>query len=858
MKKEWGVLLIFLLSIFFIVLFLLGNFFVQKTTDTTEKKQIKGTHQFLQITKGKIFGFFKKDTYTSPKIKRNPYGEMQGNKIGMTDPSAVYCSQLGYEYQIGKCIFPDNSECDVWDFYEGICGQKFSYCAQHDYEIIIKTDGQDSFSKNYVVCVLNGEEVGSVGEIMNLTNLSTVNRNTYQNIPESIESSGKTPPETYDLPNFFDWRNYLGYDWISPVQYQGEICASCWAFSAIGIIEAVYNIKSGYPNLDLNLSEQYLVTDFLSNNNCCGGTPGSALNEIYDYGIIDEKCMPYVDGEVDGCNCHNSLCSEICTYRNNWNECSDRRMNQRCSNWQENLKFLSCPDEISSPSTGGCWEFELSKQKLVDYGPLSTCLVMEGYFDTNNVYRCNNPSIWDINHCIVVVGYNDTEESWIVKNSWGPNWNEGGYFRVGYGECHIDDFWYAWTSVPNDIPPLQCGYLVKEDTVLTQDLLNCQGNGLLIGADEITLDCNNHQIDGASPDWHYVGVDIKNKNGVTIKNCDIKEFGKGIYLEDGSNNIIEDNIIHNNILDGIWALRSEDNVFRNNEFSNNPYYGIALYDSSLNTIESNIINNNHEGIRLEYNSENNILAHNTLSGNVDYAIKVVDYSNSNIFMNNYACQNNFAGIKCEFSQDNSGSENTFSIVNGCPEISYNFCYVCGNNGKFGFEGDTQFACNLISGCSNNLCWNLPRSGDSYSECWKFKCCGDDTIEYFRSTTIEGFTRKTCCDSPNDCVDSTGTCRGGTEICKNNIDDDCDDIIDCDDSDCFNDPLCVSCESNEDCPENWICINNYCALPECNPPCPEGYYCSNGICIQLQKCWWDNDCPAGCICERPYCSCSGQR
>ena len=74
MKKEWGVLLIFLLSIFFIVLFLLGNFFVQKTTDTTEKKQIKGTHLFLQITKGKIFGFFKKDTYTSPKIKRNPYG----------------------------------------------------------------------------------------------------------------------------------------------------------------------------------------------------------------------------------------------------------------------------------------------------------------------------------------------------------------------------------------------------------------------------------------------------------------------------------------------------------------------------------------------------------------------------------------------------------------------------------------------------------------------------------------------------------------------------------------------------------------------------------------------------------------
>lgn len=49
-----------------------------------------------------------------------------------------------------------------------------------------------------------------------------------------------------------------------------------------------------------------------------------------------------------------------------------------------------------------------------------------------------------MNHAVLLVGYgvdNQTEEKyWIVKNSWGENWGENGYFRIrrGTDECGIE------------------------------------------------------------------------------------------------------------------------------------------------------------------------------------------------------------------------------------------------------------------------------------------------------------------------------------------------------------------------------------------------------------------------------------
>ena len=44
--------------------------------------------------------------------------------------------------------------------------------------------------------------------------------------------------------------------------------------------------------------------------------------------------------------------------------------------------------------------------------------------------------------------------------------------------------------------PLLCGDVITTDTVLHKDLIDCPDNGLVIGADGVTVDLNGHSISG--------------------------------------------------------------------------------------------------------------------------------------------------------------------------------------------------------------------------------------------------------------------------------------------------------------------------------------------------------------------------
>jgi len=48
-------------------------------------------------------------------------------------------------------------------------------------------------------------------------------------------------------------------------------------------------------------------------------------------------------------------------------------------------------------------------------------------------------------HCVVIVGYDDSKSAFLVRNSWGVNWGEGGYFWLPYAYVLnpdlASDFW---------------------------------------------------------------------------------------------------------------------------------------------------------------------------------------------------------------------------------------------------------------------------------------------------------------------------------------------------------------------------------------------------------------------------------
>jgi parallel beta-helix repeat protein len=538
--------------------------------------------------------------------------------VGFANPAAVYCIEMGYEYKIvdgsfgqrGVCIFPDGSECDAWAFLEGGCGQEYSYCAKLGYDIETRTNLNDPFSKNCAVCVSKqGHMIGLVTELIGLSemcqkgcaDLPPIERDTFGG-PLSL---GLQPPAS------FDWRSHEGYNWVTAVRDQGG-CGSCWAFSVVGAVEAVNNIRYDNPYLDLDLSEQYLVSDCYSNGTCCGGWPNIALRFIQEEGIPDEGCMPYVDGT--GCSCSGGECQGNCNY-NTGGECSDVTCSERCADWQSRLVNIDTSDYVpNNPQS--------IKEYILGKGPLSVVMGIGSYYGgywDGDIYRCTNDN--GTNHALVVVGYDDAGGYWIIKNSWGTDWGDNGYFKVGYGECNIENYVYYADKV-------DCGCHIASNTVLNHGVSDCS-EGVTIDADKITLDGNGHLIDGVGSGS---GIYLDSKRGVTIKNCVVTEFSEGIRLQ---------SCIHDTLV---------DNIVINND------YGIKLHYSPYNTVVNNIANNNSHGISLD-NSDNNDLTANTARGDYWEGIHLYS-SDNNILTNNTANSCTLSGIMLSYCSGNTLMRNT--------------------------------------------------------------------------------------------------------------------------------------------------------------------------------------------------------
>ncbi|MFH1403448.1 MAG: C1 family peptidase [Candidatus Altiarchaeota archaeon] len=224
------------------------------------------------------------------------------------------------------------------------------------------------------------------------------------------------------LPSRFDWRSHNGKNWMTPVRDQG-MCGSCWAHSAVGIVESKYNIENSQA-LNVNLGEQYLVSNCAQHEagDCMGGHKNIALYIFKNLGVGSEYCYPYQSGDCaqeKGEGKTGLTCKSQCSG------------NGRCSS--PSVCLPNCQGSHAGWRISGYSQVAGNvndvKRALVCHGPLSV----------------SSENWW---HAVVVAGWDDAYVFpgtaspvgvWIIKNSWGVNHGDGGYDYVPYtGDAHSD------------------------------------------------------------------------------------------------------------------------------------------------------------------------------------------------------------------------------------------------------------------------------------------------------------------------------------------------------------------------------------------------------------------------------------
>ncbi len=202
---------------------------------------------------------------------------------------------------------------------------------------------------------------------------------------------------------------------VTSIKDQGS-AGACWAFGAMAAFESSYDYRN---KVAINTSEQYII-------NCSGA--GSAANGglafmVFDWmvrqlkNVDDETTTPYLATD------------------------------KSCSPNSPKTKYFSLEWDFVDPGQdpGKIPTVDQIKDAMCKYGAISASVYVSSAFQyySGEIFKEPGP-FSGTNHAISLIGWDDSKNAWILKNSWGPGWGiscnfpgEGGYMWIDYGTNNI-------------------------------------------------------------------------------------------------------------------------------------------------------------------------------------------------------------------------------------------------------------------------------------------------------------------------------------------------------------------------------------------------------------------------------------
>jgi parallel beta-helix repeat protein len=189
------------------------------------------------------------------------------------------------------------------------------------------------------------------------------------------------------------------------------------------------------------------------------------------------------------------------------------------------------------------------------------------------------------------------------------------------------------TTAAGQSPPtgLACGDTITSDTTLDRDLIGCPSNGMVIGADGITVDLNGHTISGDGklvtrcPRRQFCDVGVANggHSGFTVRNGSLRGFATGVVLGGARDNLLEQLSSSQNQFFGFVIAGSARTVIRDSSGNDNPAPdgdGLGVFGShDLRIVHNSFRHNGQLGMHIE-DSTKNLIKGNVISRNSDFGI----------------------------------------------------------------------------------------------------------------------------------------------------------------------------------------------------------------------------------------------